>query len=144
MLSTLFGVGYLPLLGGTCASLLGVFIFLVFKSNFVFFIFTLVVVVLSFPLTSWGEKFFKEKDCQKIVIDDLCGMLLSLVFIPKEVGFIISAFIIFRFFDFFKVYPANKIEHLKGGWGIVGDDLIAGLYTNVVLQGAKFALKISS
>ena len=56
----------------------------------------------------------------------------------------IAGFCLFRFFDFFKIYPANKIERLPGGWGVVGDDLVAGIYTNLCLQAFKLALSISS
>ncbi|RKY46158.1 MAG: phosphatidylglycerophosphatase A [Candidatus Omnitrophota bacterium] len=145
LLSTLFGIGYLPILGGTFASLAGVFTFILFfKSNLSFFLFTLITIFISFPLSSWGERIFEKKDAKEIVIDDFSGMLISLLFLPKKGPFIFLAFLLFRLFDFLKIYPANKLEKLKGGFGIVGDDLCAGIYTNIFLHVFKFILKISS
>jgi len=100
--------------------------------------------MISFPLSSEAERIFKEKDSPKIVIDDFCGMLLSLLFLPKKSLFIFLAFILFRVFDFLKVPPANYIEKKEGGVGVVGDDLIAGFYTNLLLHSLRFILKISS
>ncbi|MCD6583982.1 MAG: phosphatidylglycerophosphatase A [Candidatus Omnitrophica bacterium] len=144
LLSTLSGIGYLPILGGTFASLVAVFVSFLFKSNFSFFFFTLIVVFISFPLSSWGERIFEEKDAKEIVIDDFSGMLISLLFLPKKGPFIFLAFLLFRLFDFLKLYPANNLERLEGGYGIVGDDLCAGIYTNIILHVFKFILKISS
>lgn len=140
ILSTLFGVGYVPALAGTAGSVVGVIFLFFFKSDLSFFVFTLLVLFISFPLSTRSEKIFGEKDCKKIVIDDFAGMLISLIFLPKTTGFVISAFILFRIFDFFKIYPANKIEKLRGGIGIVGDDLVAGVYTSLILQTAKLFL----
>jgi len=141
--SSLFGIGFLPILGGTCASLVAILFFLLFKNSFHFFIFSSIIVISSFPLSTYAEKIFKEKDSSKIVIDDFSGMLVSLLFLPKKGVFIFLAFILFRMFDFLKVYPANLWEKLEGGKGIVGDDLIAGFYTNVILQFLRVILKIS-
>jgi len=142
-LSTLFGIGYITG-AGTIASLLGVGLFLLIKNNFLFFIVTLLVIILSLPLTTEAEKILTKKDPKEVVIDDLAGALVSLLFIPKKAPFIISAFFIFRLLDLLKVPPANILEKKKGYKGIVGDDLIAGLYTNFLIQGVRLLLKISS
>jgi phosphatidylglycerophosphatase A len=142
--ATLFGIGYIPLFPGTASSLVAVFIFFLIKNKFYFFIFTLISFALSFSLTGYAERIFKEKDCKKIVIDDFSGMLLSLLFIPQNLKLVIFGFFIFRTLDFLKIPPANKLEKFNGAVGISGDDLVAGIYTNIILHSLRLFLKISS
>ncbi|MDD4182656.1 MAG: phosphatidylglycerophosphatase A [Candidatus Omnitrophica bacterium] len=132
-ITTLFGVGYAPLLSGTLASVVAVIIFLLIGANYYFLIFTGISILLSFLLSGRAEKIFNEKDCKKIVIDDFSGMLLSLLFVPYDIRFVVCAFILFRIFDAFKIWPIDKIECLKGAPGVVGDDLMAGFYSLIAL-----------
>ena len=143
-ITTLFGVGYCPGLPGTAASVVAVLIFILIKSPIYYLIFTVASVAAAFLLSTPAEKVFGVKDCKKIVIDDFSGMLVSLLFIPKTIKFVIIAFFLFRMFDMLKVPPANKLERLPGARGIVGDDLVAGIYANIVIQIARLALKILS
>jgi len=92
------------------------------------------VVFLGFLVSGKAEKLFQRKDPPFVVIDEVSGMLLSLLFIPFDSRFAILAFILFRLFDAFKPYPIDKLQNLKGSLGIMCDDLVAGLYTNIVLQ----------
>lgn len=143
-LSTLFGVGFLPVLGGTSASIVGAIIFFLSRNPLEYSLFTVLVLIISFPLSTRAERIFGEKDSKKIVIDDFAGMLLAFVFIPRKITVVILGFVIFRLFDFFKIYPANRVEELRGGLGVVGDDLVAGIYTNIIIQIFRLALNISS
>jgi phosphatidylglycerophosphatase A len=138
---TLFGIGYAPLLGGTFASAAAVAIFLFIKNQIYFFIFTIISVILALGLCGRAEKIFDEKDCKKIVIDDFSGMLVALLFLPCELRFALSAFLLFRTFDAFKVPPIDKIEKLPGAKGIVGDDLLAGLFSLIILQTVRLFIK---
>ena len=140
----MFGVGYCPGLPGTAASVVAVLIFILIKSPAHYLIFTLFSIGISYLLSTPAEKVFGVKDCKKIVIDDFSGMLVSLLFIPKTVQFIIPAFFLFRMFDMLKIPPANKMEELPGARGIVGDDLVAGIYANVFIQIARLVLKVIS
>ncbi|UCG34575.1 MAG: phosphatidylglycerophosphatase A, partial [Candidatus Omnitrophota bacterium] len=83
--ATLFGVGYVPLLPGTAASLVAVIIFILIKNASYFFTFTIFSIIISFLCCGRAEKIFNEKDCKKIVIDDFSGMLITLLWIPKRV-----------------------------------------------------------
>ena len=134
MLATLFGIGYTPLCPGTISCLPAVLLFALIKSTALFFIVTLIFVVISFPISERAEKIYKEKDCKKIVIDDFTGMLVTYLFIPRDIRFIIAGFFLFRMFDMLKIPPADRMEKLPGAKGIVGDDLVAGVYSNVALQ----------
>ncbi|HMH34477.1 MAG TPA: phosphatidylglycerophosphatase A, partial [Puia sp.] len=76
----------------------------------------------------WG------KDNQRIVIDEWAGMCVALLWIPLFPRYILPAFLLFRFFDIVKPLFIKKLEQLPGGWGVMFDDLLAGLYTNLLLQ----------
>lgn len=142
MLATLFGVGFTPLCPGTASCVVAVLIFLLIPNPVYFLILTIFSVIISFPASARAEKIFKIKDCKKIVIDDFSGMLITLTFIPKRIEFIVSAFFLFRMLDMLKIPPADKIERIHGARGIVGDDLVAGIYSNLILQVVRLLLKI--
>jgi phosphatidylglycerophosphatase A len=136
LLSSIFYLGYSPVFPGTLASL-AAFILYIFYLRFnpaAYLIFTLLIIVFGSWLSGAAEKIFAKKDARQIVIDDFCGMLVSLLFLPYSVWIAIAGFIIFRFMDTRKPYPISKIEKFPGGLGIICDDLIAGIYTNFVLQ----------
>ena len=141
IITSLFGIGYAPFFGGTLASVAAVGVFLIIKSPLYFLIIFIVALVLSFLLCSRAEKIFQEKDSKRIVIDDFCGMMLPLLFIPHDIRFVAAAFFLFRVFDAFKIPPIDKIERLKGANGVVGDDLAAGLYALVMLQIVRLFIK---
>jgi phosphatidylglycerophosphatase A len=84
-----------------------------------------------------------QKDSKQIVIDELAGILVTFLFVPKVFSFLVVGFFLFRLFDIIKVFPANRLEKKKGSLGIVGDDLIAGVYANLVLQFLRLVLNIS-
>ncbi|MEI8349210.1 MAG: phosphatidylglycerophosphatase A [Candidatus Omnitrophota bacterium] len=137
IITSLFGVGFAPLFGGTLASVVAVAVFLLVKSQFYFSLITVFSIILAFALSGHAEKIWDEKDSKKIVIDDFCGMLVSLLFIPYDMRMVACGFVVFRLFDAFKVPPIDRIENLKGAAGVVGDDIAAGLYTLVILHITK-------
>ncbi len=116
----------------------GLFLFYFLKSNVpLYMLFTALLTGLGFLVAGKAEKILKKKDARYIVIDEVSGMLLSLVsllFIPYDGRLVIIAFIIFRILDALKPYPADRLQNLTGSKGIMSDDLIAGLYTNIILQ----------
>ena len=135
ILSTFFYIGYLPLIPGTFGSLGGIFLFYLIKINALNYpLFTLLVIVLGFLVCGKAEKEMQKNDPRCVVIDEVSGMLLSLLFIPYDLKLVIIAFILFRILDMLKPYPAGSLEKLKGSVGIMSDDLIAGLYTNLILH----------
>jgi phosphatidylglycerophosphatase A len=94
----------------------------------------LIITLLGFLVSSLAEKIFSKKDAPYIVIDEMAGMLLSFLFLPFSPKLILIGFLLFRILDTLKPYPAARIQELKGSLGIMGDDFIAGLYTNFILQ----------
>jgi len=133
-----FGVGYLPLAPGTWGSLVAVGIFLGFAEVFNGNAFVAVVLVSIVAVTFVGiwaasrtEALANRKDPSKVVVDEVAGQLISLfpltLFTHWSIVAVIISFILFRFFDIVKPYPARRLEALKGGFGIMCDDLIAGV-----------------
>ena len=138
-----FGVGYLPLAPGTWGSLVAVGIFLgftqVFKGNALVAVVLVSIVVVTFAgiwAASRTEALVKRKDPSKVVVDEVAGQLISLfpltLFTQWSIVAVIISFILFRFFDIVKPYPARRLEALKGGLGIMCDDLIAGVYAAAI------------
>ncbi len=73
-------------------------------------------------------------DASRIVIDEFAGMLIAVLFLQKTLIIYAAAFVLFRILDILKPFPAGRAEALPGGLGIVADDLVAGIYANVLLR----------
>ncbi|TBR16096.1 phosphatidylglycerophosphatase A [bacterium] len=136
ILSTVFFVGYLPLMPGTFGTIAGLWLYLSYiKGNpALLFIYTLIFLFIGLLVTGKAEKLFNRKDPKNIVIDEVCGILICFLFIPFDVRLALIGFVIFRILDAVKPYPCSRVESLKGSLGIMSDDIIAGFYTNIVLQ----------
>jgi phosphatidylglycerophosphatase A len=128
-----FGVGYLPLIPGTFGSMVGVAIFLLLVYWPLQLAFILVIVVLGIWAASRTERLLGRKDPGKVVVDEVAGQMISLMpvaFLANGpwIVWVIVSFNLFRLFDIFKPYPARRFEALHGGFGIMMDDLVAGVY----------------
>src|SRR6201988_2535846 len=133
------GVGYLPLMPGTYGSLVAVGIFLgltqLAKGNVLVDVVLAAILAFTFAgiwASSRTEELSGRKDPGKVVVDEVAGQLISLfpltLFGRWSIRAVIISFILFRFFDIVKPYPARRLEALKGGPGIMCDDLVAGVY----------------
>lgn len=130
-----FYSGYIPFAPGTMGSLAALVLYLVpgFEVLFIHLGFILVFTIWGIFIADKFDKFY-GKDPKQCVIDEFVGTWISLLFIPKEFRFIVVAFIIWRILDITKPYPANKLENLKGGWGIMMDDVMSGIYTFIIMH----------
>ncbi len=82
-----------------------------------------------------AEKVFNKKDSRLIVIDEMAGFLVTLFLIPWSAKTVVIGFLLFRLMDIAKPFPIRRIEsNLRGGWGVVGDDVLAGIYANAALR----------
>jgi phosphatidylglycerophosphatase A len=135
-IATLGFIGYLPVAPGTFGSLVAFAFFILLKPSAFIHIFILFLIVPIGVISSHhAERLLNDKDSKHIVIDEFCGYLISVLFIPFSTGYAAAAFFLFRFFDILKPFPIKKIESsLSGGNGIVADDIMAALYTNLILQ----------
>ncbi len=131
-----FYTGYIPFASGTFGSLVALIIYLIIPKSedyravlFLVVLFTILGVIVS-------DKFENKygKDPAECTIDEWVGTWISLINVPKEIIWIVLAFLIWRFLDIIKPFPARQVEKLKGGLGIMADDIISGFYTFLIMQ----------
>jgi phosphatidylglycerophosphatase A len=104
-----------------------------------YFFATLAFTAFAVYISHQAEIILDEKDSRKIVIDEFPGYLVAMMFLPTNWKIISVAFVIERFFDILKVFPANLVEKkIHGGLGVVLDDIVAGIYTNLILQAGLY------
>ena len=133
--TSFFYLGHSPFMPGTLGSLAGLLVYFVVKDKLPVYTFSLLFLfILGILFSSEAEKIYKRKDAQMIVIDEACGMMLSLFLVPYSLWMMILGFALFRVFDIFKPPPAKAIEKFSGAFGIMFDDIIAAIYTNFILQ----------
>jgi len=96
-----------------------------------------VVTLVGIWAGSRVERVLGRKDPGVIVIDEVAGMFLSVVLLPRTIPVLVTAFLLFRLFDVWKPFPARESQALTGGVGVMIDDLIAGLYALVLVMGAR-------
>jgi phosphatidylglycerophosphatase A len=139
-IATLGFVGYLPVAPGTWGSLVSaVFVAFLDPSSAVQAILIVIGFVIGTISSTVAERVIGQTDSGHIVIDEFIGFLVSVVYLPQTYGYIIAAFFLFRFFDILKPFPIKKIESvLSGGKGIMADDIMAAIYTNLILQMWQF------
>ena len=129
--------GYLPKAPGTWGSAVGVLIWLLIRRMELAHYLPLLALLFFVGVICGGaaEKIIDRVDPRSVVIDEIVGQLLALTAVPLHPLPILAGFLLFRFFDILKPFPANWIDrHLCGGWGIMLDDIVAGLYALLVLQ----------
>jgi len=148
-LASCFGLGYSPIMPGTCGALIGPALYI-----------PLALVVKNEPLQSigiaallavwswitvalgrWAEDYYQRKDSQIFVTDEVAGFLLTVLLfhIPSHpILTTLWAFPVTRIIDIIKVPPAKRLEHLPRGWGVLADDLLGSVYAAAVLWMIKF------
>ena len=144
-IATGFGSGYSPFASGTAGSAVAVVLSLLMVDLWNGFSIIGLSIVLGFCFIGlWSadiaESVFGKKDDGRVVIDEIAGYFVSIFMLPKTIPIVIAGFLIFRVFDIIKPFPANSSQQLKGGVGIMADDIIAGIYTNLVIRIALFFL----
>ena len=133
--TSFFYLGHSPFMPGTLGSLAGLLIYFIVKDKIPIYTFSvLFLFALGILFSSEAERIYKRKDAQTIVIDEACGMMLSLFLVPYSFWIMILGFTLFRVFDILKPPPARVIEKFSGAFGIMFDDIIAAIYTNFILQ----------
>lgn len=127
--ATGFGSGYVPFAPGTAGSLLALLMFWFTPANW------MIAVILLFALIGWPAAAQIEriagKDPSIVVIDEIVGQGIALLFVPRTVVFYLISFVLFRLFDIFKPYPAHQSQNIGGGTGIMIDDIIAAVYAQI-------------
>jgi phosphatidylglycerophosphatase A len=137
ILATGFGVGYSPIAPGTLGTLITIPVYY-FISAIPSPIYELTLITFLF-LSSWisgqAQNYLGKQDDPRIVIDEMMGFLITMIWLPKTIFFVVAGFFLFRFFDILKPFPIRRIEkRWRGGYGVVLDDVLAGIYANIILQ----------
>lgn len=143
LLATGLGVGNAPVAPGTVGSVPGAILswgLAVAGGAWASLAGFAMVTVVGFWACGHAARRFGAKDPRPIVVDEIAGQMLSLLFMPLSTRTIVLGFLLFRLFDVWKPFPVRLLESLPGGSGIMADDLAAGIYANLVLQVAlRFA-----
>ena len=142
LVATVFGVGYAPVAPGTFGSAAGLVLWWLLPTTAAV---QAVAIIVLFAVGSWSgnvaEQFYGRTDPGQVVIDEVMGMLITLFMNPVGWRGAIGAFFLFRLFDVIKPYPANRLELLHGGVGVMADDGMAAVYANLALRAALYVLR---
>lgn len=135
-IASIFKIGYLPLAPGTWASGVALLLWYVLPDiqtlTYVLILLNLFLLgIITAAIVSEREN---DSDPKHVVIDEWVGMWIALILVPKVWSWMLISFFLFRLFDIVKVFPARRLEKLRGGWGIMLDDVIAGVYAFVVIM----------
>jgi phosphatidylglycerophosphatase A len=133
-IATGFGTGYSPYASGTAGSLVALLLYITIPlDNYIWLLICIIMFVIGIWASGSVEK-DKGKDPGIVVIDEIVGQWIALLFLPRVLWIYIVSFLIFRLLDIIKPFPAADLEEIEGGAGIMLDDIIAGFYTNMALQ----------
>ena len=137
VLATFFGLGFFPIAPGTLASVVTALLwaFVLRDLPWPLYAGSLVALILAgvWAAASYASE-IGQPDPGRIVIDEVCGQLVALAFMPRGFTALMAPFVFFRVFDIIKPWPIRKLEGLPGGWGIMADDLAAGLAAAVLAR----------
>lgn len=128
--------GYIPFASGTFGSLVALLIYIIIPRTEDYRALLFLIILFTITGTIVSNKFEKKygKDPAECTIDEWVGTWMALINLPKEILWISVAFLIWRFLDIIKPFPARQSEKLKGGFGIMADDIISGFYTFLIMQ----------
>lgn len=136
-LATGFFTGFLPTMPGTWGTFAGIPLIIITHrlTSITQAVVTVVFVTLAASIAGRAEILFEDRDARPIVIDEMAGFLITLLWLPLNLVTLFLGFLLFRLFDIVKPPPISSLEkRLHGGWSIVLDDVLAGVFANVTLR----------
>ena len=138
ILATCLGTGYSPKAPGTAGTLFALILFFLFPqwTGWILFISMMILFFIGVWVSDIVEKDSGIHDAQLINLDEFVGMGLSILWFPEQSRFwvLILGFLFFRLYDITKPFPINKSQNAPGGWGVMLDDVIAGIFANISLR----------
>jgi phosphatidylglycerophosphatase A len=142
-IGTFFGFGMVPGARGTWGSLAGAccFYFLMVNPP-AYWLVLAAIFFLGVWVSTHMEEIIGQRDPPCVVIDEVCGVGVAMLGIPLQWPYIIMAVILFRIFDVWKPFPIRKTEKLPRGWGVMADDLLAGIYANIWIHVGAFVVSM--
>jgi phosphatidylglycerophosphatase A len=134
-LATGFGSGLSPIAPGTAGTLVGVLICVPFIPLpwIARLLFVIALLALSIYVAGQAEKIYATKDDQRIVIDEIIGLQITMLPVSINVLSLCAGFVLFRIFDIWKPFPVRNLQGFPGGWGVVVDDVAAGIYAAALM-----------
>ncbi len=136
-IATLFGTGYLSGFPGTVGSVFGLLLYVItgiIGGAILQWIFFPILIILAYWSGKWVADSLGQKDPTCVVIDEVAGVWVTFLGTHIHGPFLLIGFLLFRLMDIFKPFPIRRSEAIPKGWGILVDDLLAGLYANLVLR----------
>ncbi len=137
MIASLFGIGYVGKGGGTIAAAAYCILWMFQPARSYTSSVQVSTAIAVSVLGVWSGNMVDAiwgKDSSKVVIDEAAGMMVTLLFIPVNIKFVLTGLVLFRFFDIVKPLFIKKMELLPKGWGVMADDILAGIYAHIILQ----------
>lgn len=137
LVSTFGYVGFFPVAPGTAGSAAALVVYAIVR-----WVgapaFELATIIVVFAAGVWAaarsERVLGSKDPGPVVIDEVLGMLVTLAFLPLSLAGVVAGFVLFRALDVIKPYPARRLEDAPGGWGVMLDDAMAGVYGQLAMR----------
>ena len=138
-IATAGGIGFLLKGGGTAAAVVFCIAWYFFPIGYVYQALLLAVLLIAGTWSATIMETVWEHDSNKIVIDEVAGMMITLAFLPNNGVYIITGCILFRFFDIIKPLGIRRAELLPRGMGVMADDVLAGIYAQLILRAMVIA-----
>ncbi len=146
LIASWLGIGYIKGGGTIAAAVTCGLIYLWWQtapghSAWMFLFLTVIITLIGIYVgnkveSDWG------KDSYRVVIDEVAGMMVTMLFLPQRLDLLIAGLVLFRFFDIVKPLYIRRMEALPGGTGVMMDDVLAGVYGNIILQAVVFILNL--
>ncbi len=137
LLSTLFFIGKSPIAPGTLGALATVTLLWYYPIDNLWLFLGLIAIVtgIGVPISTITERYLKKEDPGEVIIDEVAGQMIALILVPHQIKYYLIAFILFRAFDILKPPPVSTADKkLKEGWGIMFDDVFAGIYALIIIH----------
>ena len=137
LVASVLGIGYIGKGGGTIAAIVYCIVWFILPAGYETGNWQVLVTFIIIILGTWSSNEVDHawgRDSSKVVIDEIAGMAISLLFIPKTIWYVLLTLVAFRFFDIVKPLGIRKAESLPTGWGVMADDILAGLYALTVVH----------
>ncbi|MFN2444285.1 MAG: phosphatidylglycerophosphatase A [Vicinamibacterales bacterium] len=138
LVATVAYIGFIPIAPGTFGTAAGLAILWALRAVTTAPAADGAAMLVTFALGTWAaseaERYFNRKDARPIVIDEVLGVLITMALLPLTVPVMLLGFLLFRLFDVVKPFPAGRLEGAPGGYGVMLDDAMAGVYAHLALR----------
>jgi phosphatidylglycerophosphatase A len=137
IIASFFGIGFFPLAPGTVSSFVLILLYKYFIHTWSWPVYAavgLIIYLIGVITASVAESSAERKDPRFVVIDEILGQWIALFMLPPSWPIVLAAFFLFRVFDIIKPLGIRRAESFPGGWGIMLDDILAGMYTGILIN----------